>query len=71
MNELGNPKAKKPKDVPAFSEICEVAKNHLDQGETIPLPLLAKLLKWKLLGVKQKDIKRREDEQKVIFVGHV
>ncbi|XP_033635929.1 sperm-associated antigen 17-like [Asterias rubens] len=48
-----------------FSEICEAVKPHLDNNEDIPLPLLAKLLKWKLLAIKQKDLKRREDEKKV------
>ncbi|PIK56988.1 putative sperm-associated antigen 17-like isoform X3 [Apostichopus japonicus] len=64
VQELGNPKGKKPKDVPAFAEICETAKVHLDNGEPIPLPLLAKLVKWKLLAIKQEDQKRRETEQK-------
>ena len=65
VQELGNAKAKKPKDTAAFSEICEAVKPHLDNNEDVPLPLLAKLLKWKLLAIKQKDLKRREDERKV------
>ncbi|XP_022082066.1 sperm-associated antigen 17-like isoform X2 [Acanthaster planci] len=64
VQELGNAKTKKPKDVPAFSEICEAVKPHLDNNEDVPMPLLAKLLKWKLLAIKQKDMKRREDERK-------
>ncbi|XP_033120508.1 sperm-associated antigen 17-like [Anneissia japonica] len=47
-----------------YSEICEAAKPHLDLGEDIPLQLLSKILKWKLLAIKQKDQKRREDEKK-------
>nr|XP_006825433.1 PREDICTED: sperm-associated antigen 17-like isoform X3 [Saccoglossus kowalevskii] len=64
VKELGNPKAKKPKETPQFFEICEVVKKHLDEEEDIPLPLLGKLLKWKLLDIKAKDFKRREDEKK-------
>ncbi|XP_071495561.1 sperm-associated antigen 17-like [Diadema antillarum] len=63
--ELGNAKVKKPKDVPQFSEICETVKaEYLDKGEEVPQPLLAKLLKWKLLAIKEADLKRREDEKK-------
>ncbi|XP_071955355.1 sperm-associated antigen 17-like [Antedon mediterranea] len=64
VKELGSSKSKKTKDTPLFSEICEVAKVHLDQGDEIPIQLLSKLLKWKLLAIKQKDEKRREDEKK-------
>ncbi|XP_038079367.1 sperm-associated antigen 17-like isoform X2 [Patiria miniata] len=64
VQELGNAKVKKPKDAAAFSEICEAVKPHLDNNEDVPLPLLAKLLKWKLLAIKQKDMKRRDDDKK-------
>lgn len=37
----------------------------MDQGEPIPPSLMAKLLKFKLLHVKQKDLERREEEKKV------
>ncbi|XP_078001373.1 sperm-associated antigen 17-like isoform X2 [Glandiceps talaboti] len=64
VKELGNPKAKRPKDIPQFFEICEVVKKHLDEEGVVPLPLLAKLLKWKLLDIKTRDLKRRDDEKK-------
>ncbi|XP_076445026.1 sperm-associated antigen 17-like isoform X2 [Babylonia areolata] len=62
--ELGNPKNKKQKDVPANFEVCEPVKTHLDADEEVPLPLLAKLIKFHLLSVKTADIKRREAEKK-------
>ncbi|XP_050391323.1 sperm-associated antigen 17 isoform X2 [Patella vulgata] len=64
VNELGNPKAKKTKEVPANFEVCEACKLHLDIGDEIPLPLLAKLIKYRLLTIKTKDQKRREIEKK-------
>ncbi|CAH1799483.1 unnamed protein product [Owenia fusiformis] len=64
VKELGNPKAKKTKDTPQHSEVCEPCKLYLDSGEDIPLPLLAKLIKFKLLNVKQNDLKRRDAEKK-------
>ncbi len=45
--------------------MCEPCKLYLDNDEDIPLPLLSKLIKYKLLDVKQTDIKRREAEKKV------
>ena len=68
MNELGNPKNKKAKEAPQFYEICEPCKVHLDNDEYIPLPLLARLVKFKLIDIKAKDLKRRESEKKVIVV---
>ena len=53
-----------------FSEICEPCKTYLDNGEDLPLPLLSKLLKFKLLDIKQNDIKRREAEKKVSTLFH-
>ncbi|KAL4233858.1 Sperm-associated antigen 17 [Mactra antiquata] len=64
VQELGNPKGKKPKETPAHYEVCEPCKNHLDIGEDIPLHLLAKLIKFKLLWIKTADLKRRETEKK-------
>lgn len=65
VKELGNPKGKKPKDVPQHYEVCEPCKIHLDQGTEIPLALLSRLIKYKLLAIKDKDVKRREQEKKV------
>ncbi|XP_078322368.1 sperm-associated antigen 17-like isoform X10 [Crassostrea virginica] len=64
VRELGNPKGKKPKEVPQHFEVCEPCKIHLDNGEDIPLPLLARLIKFKLLAIKANDLKRRETEKK-------
>ncbi|XP_030828795.1 sperm-associated antigen 17-like isoform X3 [Strongylocentrotus purpuratus] len=67
VNELGNSKTKKGKDAPQFFEICETVKSeYLDKGEEIPQGLMAKLLKWKLLAIKEKDLKRREEEKKAL-----
>jgi hypothetical protein len=44
-------------------------KPFIDQGEDIPPILLAKLLKFKLLLLKNKDNERREEEKKVISVS--
>uniref|UniRef100_K1PP61 Sperm-associated antigen 17 n=1 Tax=Magallana gigas TaxID=29159 RepID=K1PP61_MAGGI len=68
VKELGNPKGKKPKEVPQHFEVCEPCKIHLDNGEEIPLPLLARLIKFKLLAIKANDLKRRETEKKVSLV---
>ena len=66
---MGNPKnAKKGKEVPQFSEICEPCKVFLDSNEEIPLILQAKLIKYRLLDIKTRDIKRREAEKKVNFL---
>jgi len=62
--DLGNPKAKKAKEIPANSEVCEACKPYLDAGEQIPPPLLAKLIKWKLMSIKANDVKRRDTEAK-------
>lgn len=67
VRELGNPKSKKSKEVPAFSEVCEPCKQFLDSGEEIPLPLLAKLIKYRLLAIKSIDMKRIEALKKVII----
>ena len=65
VNDLGNPKNKKSKESPQFAEICEPCKAYLDNEEDIPLPLLARLVKFRLLDIKAKDLKRRETEKKV------
>ncbi|TMS02420.1 Sperm-associated antigen 17 [Larimichthys crocea] len=63
IHELGNPKAKKPDDVPLFYEVTEPAKVLLDAGEEIPCDLMAKILKFQLLQIKANDQQRREAEQ--------
>ncbi|XP_046333573.2 sperm-associated antigen 17-like isoform X4 [Haliotis rufescens] len=64
VRDLGNPKSKKGKEVPAYYEVCEPCKLYLDNGEDIPLTLLARLIKFKLLAIKTTDLKRREAEKK-------
>ncbi|PFX34574.1 Sperm-associated antigen 17 [Stylophora pistillata] len=49
---------------PQFHEVCEQVKPLVDQGEIVPPSLMAKLLKFKLLHIKQKDLDRREEEKK-------
>ncbi|XP_069374874.1 sperm-associated antigen 17 isoform X3 [Paralichthys olivaceus] len=63
IHELGNPKTKKPDDVPMFYEVTESAKVQLDAGEEISCDLMAKILKFQLLEVKTNDQKRRAAEQ--------
>ncbi|XP_027134086.1 sperm-associated antigen 17 isoform X1 [Larimichthys crocea] len=63
IHELGNPKAKKPDEVPLFYEVTEPAKVLLDAGEEIPCDLMAKILKFQLLQIKANDQQRREAEQ--------
>ncbi|XP_016389993.1 sperm-associated antigen 17 [Sinocyclocheilus rhinocerous] len=66
INELGNPKTRKTKDVPMFCEVTEVAKSIMDVGEEITVDLMAKLIKFQLLTIKNNDIARRAAEQKSI-----
>ncbi|KAM9335587.1 sperm-associated antigen 17 [Symphorus nematophorus] len=63
IHELGNPKAKKPDDVPMFYEVTEPANALLEAGEEIPCDLMAKILKFQLLQIKANDQQRREAEQ--------
>ncbi|KAM8900354.1 sperm-associated antigen 17 isoform 2-T3 [Spinachia spinachia] len=63
INELGNPRAKKPEGIPMFYEVTESAKLLLDAGEEIGCDLMAKLLKFQLLQIKANDQQRRKAEQ--------
>ncbi|KAK9524640.1 hypothetical protein VZT92_017015 [Zoarces viviparus] len=63
INELGNPKAKRPDDIPTFYEVTESAKELLDAGEEITCDLMAKILKFQLLHIKANDQQRRRAEQ--------
>ena len=47
--------------------MCEQVKALVDQGEVIPPQLMAKLIKFKLLTIKSKDMDRREEETKVSY----
>ncbi|XP_043103168.1 LOW QUALITY PROTEIN: sperm-associated antigen 17 [Puntigrus tetrazona] len=66
INEMGNPKTRKTKDVPMFCEVAELAKSITDVGDEITLDLMAKLIKFQLLIIKNNDIARRAAEQKAI-----
>ncbi|XP_026067184.1 sperm-associated antigen 17 isoform X2 [Carassius auratus] len=66
IDELGNPKTRKTKDVPMFCEVTEVAKSIMDVGEEITVDLMAKLIKFQLLAIKNNDIARRAAEQKAV-----
>jgi len=48
------------KDAPAFSEICDACKVYLDADVEIPLPLMARLIKFRLLIIKDADVKNRK-----------
>ncbi|XP_039272076.2 sperm-associated antigen 17-like [Styela clava] len=64
IDEIGNPKTRKTKELPHYFEITEVIKSLLDGGEEIPIHLWAKLIKFSLLNVKSADLKRRDAESK-------
>ncbi|KAF5888115.1 sperm-associated antigen 17, partial [Clarias magur] len=65
VNDLGNPKTRKIKELPAFYEVTEAAKSVLDSGDKLSVDLLTKLVKFQLLDIKSTDIQRRAAAQKV------
>ncbi|XP_053481824.1 sperm-associated antigen 17 isoform X3 [Ictalurus furcatus] len=64
VNDLGNPKTRKIKELPAFYEVTEVARSVLDSGYELSVDLLAKLVKFQLLEIKNTDIQRRAAVQR-------
>jgi len=48
---------------PPSNEALEECRPYFDAGEELPLNLLAKLIKSKLLEIKQEDVKRRSGEK--------
>ncbi|EDV25105.1 uncharacterized protein TRIADDRAFT_56694 [Trichoplax adhaerens] len=53
------------RDLPQFVEICEHVKGILDNGDEISPHLQSRLIKFKLIQIKTKDIAKREAERKV------
>ncbi|XP_047656196.1 sperm-associated antigen 17-like isoform X2 [Tachysurus fulvidraco] len=64
INDLGNPKMRKTQELPAFYEVTEVARSVLDSGDELSVDLLAKLVKFQLLDIKNTDIQRRAAVQR-------
>jgi len=62
---LGNPKNKKGKDSPPHADICETVRPIIENGDELPLPLLCRLIKFKILWLKQIDSQRIANEKKV------
>ena len=50
----------KDKDAPQFGEVREECKLYVDADLDIPLPLMARLIKFRLLIIKDTDIKNRK-----------
>ena len=50
----------KDKDAPPFSEVRDECKLYVDADIGIPLPLMARLIKFRLLIIKDTDIKNRK-----------
>ena len=67
VKELGNPKNKKGKDSPPHVDICETVRPIIENGDELPLPLLCRLIKFKILWLKQNDMQRIAAEKKVNY----
>ncbi|CAL1544731.1 unnamed protein product [Lymnaea stagnalis] len=66
LKDFGNSKAlKKPKDALVSNELFDSAKQYLDDNEGIPTKLLAKLIKNKLLAMKEADKKHKDADAKI------
>jgi len=63
----GKPAKGKDKDAPAYSEVCEACKVYLDADIEIPLPLMARLIKFRLLIIKDADVKSRKARSVVVY----
>jgi len=55
----------KGKESSQSAEVCVACKPYIDHGEELPLPLLAQLIKFRLLTAKNADQQRRQLEMKV------
>ncbi|XP_048397433.1 sperm-associated antigen 17 isoform X3 [Stegostoma tigrinum] len=62
--ELGNPKGKRPSELPMFYEVTEVAWETLAKGEELSLILLCEIVKFQILCIKQKDLQKKGNDTK-------
>ncbi|XP_077400541.1 sperm-associated antigen 17 [Vanacampus margaritifer] len=63
IREYGNPKAKKRDAFPQYYEVTEPARELLEAREEIPAELMAQIVKFMLLQIKDNDHLRRKAEQ--------
>ncbi|XP_078088010.1 sperm-associated antigen 17 [Mustelus asterias] len=62
--EFGNPKGKRPSELPMFYEVTEVAWETLAKGEELSLLQLSEIVKFQILCLKQKDLQKKGNENK-------